>query len=156
MLNELFRLPATVNLAKLRASYAEVGNDIAANSTYALYTFSNGGVSNPPTSQPAPDSLGLGLKPERNRSLEIGTQWTLLNNRLSVDVTWYKSNIIHQYFSGIDLLIGTSTKGDINAGNIQNTGIEASASYQVFNNSKFNWTTTVNFSRNSKQDRRAV
>lgn len=148
VLNELFRLPAVVNLAKLRASYAVVGNDVAANSTYPLYTFSTGGVSNPPTSQPAPDSLGLGLKPERNKSLEIGTQWSLLNNRLSVDVTWYKSNIIHQYFSGIDLLIGTGTKGDINAGNIQNTGIEASASYQVFNNRKFNWTTTLNFSRN--------
>lgn len=148
ILNEMLRLPAVINMAKLRVSYAEVGNDIAANSTYPLYTFSVGGVSNPPTSQPAPDSLGLGLKPERNKSVEIGTQWNLFNNRLSVDITWYKSNIIHQYFSGVDLLIGTSTKGDINAGNIQNTGIEASASYQVFKNSRFSWTTTANFSRN--------
>lgn len=151
VLNDIFRLPAAVNLAKLRASYAVVGNDIAANSTFPLYTFTTGGVSTPPASRPAADSLNLGLKPERNKSIEIGTQWSLLNNRLSVDVTWYKSNIIHQYFSGMDLLTGTSTKGDINAGNIQNTGIEASVSYQVFNNSKFNWTSTVNFSRNKNR-----
>ena len=147
VLTELMRLPEAINFAKLRASYAIVGNDIAAFSTYPLYTF-NGGISNPPGSNPVTTIPGLELKPEKNKSFEIGTQWTMLHNRLSLDLTWYSSNITNQYFSGVTLLAGTSTKSDINAGRIKNTGVEVSASYKVYDTKAFNWTTTLNFSLN--------
>ena len=151
VLSDLLRLPAAVNFAKLRVSYAVVGNDVAAFSTYPLYTFNQGGIANPPSSQPVTTVPGLELKPEKNKSFEVGTQWTFLQNRLSLDLTYYKSNTTNQYFSGISLLVGTSTKADINAGNIRNTGIEASVSYKVINTKKFAWTTTVNLSHNKNK-----
>lgn len=151
VLSEMMNLPKAVNFAKIRASYAVVGNDIAAFSTYPLYTFNMGGTANPPNSNPVSTVPGLELKPEKNKSIEIGTQWAFLQNRLSFDFTWYKSNTTNQYFSGISLLVGTSTKSDINAGNIQNTGIEASLSYKVHTTKTFSWTSTLNFSHNKNK-----
>ncbi len=151
VLSELLQLPAIINFAKLRISYAVVGNDIAAFSTYPLYTFSNGGLANLPGSSPVNTVPGLELKPEKNKSFEIGTQWAFLQNRLSVDLTWYRSNTTNQYFSGVTLLAGTSTKSDINAGNIRNTGIEASVSYKVYSTSNFSWTSMLNFSHNQNK-----
>ncbi|NII29769.1 SusC/RagA family TonB-linked outer membrane protein [Pseudoflavitalea sp. X16] len=151
VLSELLKLPAVIDFAKLRISYAVVGNDVAAFSANPLYTFNMGGIANPPASYPVSTVPGLDLKPEKNKSFEIGTQWAFLHNRLTFDFTWYKSNTSNQYFSGISLLAGVTTKSDINAGNIENTGVEASLSYKVFNTKKFNWVTTVNFSHNKNK-----
>jgi TonB-linked SusC/RagA family outer membrane protein len=148
VLSDLFKLPAAVNFAKLRVSYAVVGNDVAAFSTYPLYTFNMGGIANPPASSPVTTVPGLQLKPEKNKSFEVGTQWSFVQNKFTVDLTYYRSNTTNQYFSGISLLVGTSTKADINAGNIRNTGFEASLSYKAVNTKKFTWTTTVNLSHN--------
>lgn len=147
VLSELMRLPAAVSFAKLRISYAQVGNDIAAFSTYPLYTF-NAGTANPPGSYPVTTVPGLELKPEKNKSFEIGTQWAFLKNRLSFDFTWYNSNITDQYFRGVTLLVGTGTAADINAGKIKNTGVEASLSYKIKESKAFGWTSTLNFSHN--------
>lgn len=151
VLSDIFNMPAAINFAKLRASYAVVGNDVAPFSAYPLYTFNMGGIANPPTSYPVTTIAGFDLKPEKNKSFEIGTQWSFLQSRLSFDFTYYKSNTTNQYFSGISLLAGTTTKSDINAGNIQNTGIEASLSYKVINTKKLTWTTTVNLSHNKNK-----
>ncbi|HEX7846442.1 MAG TPA: SusC/RagA family TonB-linked outer membrane protein [Chitinophagaceae bacterium] len=150
MLSELVDMPTGVNFAKLRISYAQVGNDIASFSTFPLYTF-NGGIANPPTSTPVTTVPGLELKPEKNKSFEIGTQWAFMQNRLSFDLTWYNSNITEQYFRGVTLLVGTGTASDINAGKINNTGIEASLSYKVKESKIFGWTTTLNFSHNKNK-----
>lgn len=153
VLSELLTLPKAINFAKLRVSYAQVGNDIAAFSTYPLYTFNMGGIANPPSSTPPSTSVypNLALKPETNKSFEVGAQLALLNNRLSVDFTWYKSNTYNQYFSGVNLQLTGTTKSDVNAGNIQNTGVEASVSYKVIQSKKISWTTTLNFSHNTNK-----
>ena len=148
ILSELLRLPEDVDFAKLRVSYAIVGNDIAPFSTNPLYSF-NAGVTIPPTSSPV-NIPGYFLKPEKNKALELGTQWGLLKNRLTMDITWYKSNISNQYFQGIAVPPGLGTGGyaDINSGNIQNSGVEIIASFNVIREKSFNWKTTVNFSHN--------
>ncbi len=152
VLNELLRLPSVVNFAKLNISYAIVGNDVAAFSTAPLYTF-NGGIANPPGSAPITTVPGLELKPEKNKSLEIGTQWNLFQKRLLVDLTWYKSNTINQYFGGVAVAPGLGSSGfaDLNGGNIQNKGIEVTVSYKLVNNQSLGWTTTLNFSKNSNK-----
>lgn len=151
VLSDILRMPSAINFAKLRVSYAVVGNDVAPFSTYPLYTFNMGGIANPPNSNPVTTVPGLQLKPEKNKSFEVGTQWSFLQSRLSLDLTYYRSNTTNQYFSGISLLVGTSTKSDINAGNIRNTGIEGSLSYKVINTKKVTWTTTLNMSHNKNR-----
>ena len=148
ILSELFHLPDPIDLAKLRLSYAIVGNDIAPFSTYPLFTLSSG-VANPPTSSPI-RVPGYFLQPEKNRSLEIGTEWIFFKNRLSLDMTWYKSNITNQYFQGIPVAPGLGAGGfaDINSGDIQNTGFEATVSGKIIDGRSFAWKTAVNFSFN--------
>lgn len=152
VLNEFLRLPRMFEYLRLRASYAVVGNDIAAFSTYPLYIFTQGNGT-PTGSGPVTSVPGLGLKPEKNKSLEIGLQWRAFYNRLQVDATWYRSNIVNQYFKGVALPPGVGSGGyaDINSGNIRNMGIEATFRYKVIENRSFEWTTAVNISHNSNK-----
>ena len=148
VLSELLQLPAAVDFSKIRVSYAQVGNDIAAYSSYPLYTFTTGTAA-APSNLPVTTVPGLGLKPETSKSFEIGTQWNFLKNRLSFDLTWYNSNTINQYFKGVNLAgVTTSTTVAVNAGKIRNTGIEASLSYKIKDSKEFRWTSTLNFSHN--------
>lgn len=150
-LHELFQLPQVLDYLRLRASYAVVGNDIAAFSSYPLYTFQAGSAT-PPTSAPV-TVPGKGLKPEKNRSLEIGLQWKTLDNRVQLDASWYRSNIVNQYFKGVALPPGLGSGGyaDINSGNIRNSGVEGSLRLSWLKSADFEWATTINASHNSNR-----
>ena len=152
VLNEMIKLPPLISFAKLRASYAIVGNDIAPFSTKPLNIFGNGGVAIPPTSSTI-TIPGYYLKPEKNRSIELGAQVVLRDGWMSFDFTWYKSNIINQYFKRVTVPPGLGTGGyaDINAGNIQNTGFEAIWSWKPLSSRRFNWQTTLNMSSNKNR-----
>ncbi|MBO9634677.1 MAG: SusC/RagA family TonB-linked outer membrane protein [Chitinophagaceae bacterium] len=152
VLNEIINMPLFIDYLRLRGSYAVVGNDIAAFSSYPLYTF-NMGNGTPPGSSPITSVPGLGLKPERNKSLEIGLQLKALDNKLQFDATWYRSNIVNQYFKGVALPPGVGSGGyaDINSGNIRNMGVELSLRYQVIQTKAFEWTTILNISHNSNK-----
>lgn len=151
VLNEMFLLPSTVDLAKLRIAWAIVGNDIAPFSTYPLYTFASG-TATPPFGSPL-NIPGYFLKPEKNSSLEIGMQCNLFDNRLLIDLTWYRSNITNQYFQRIAVPPGLGTGGfaDINAGNIRNSGIELIASGRIIKQENFNWDIMLNLSHNKNR-----
>lgn len=147
VISDMLKMPEAIDFAKLRVSYATVGHDVteyAQTSTIPQYTF-NGGLTVPPNSY-----AYLGVKPERNNTIEIGAQMSLLKNRLNLDVTWYKSNSKDQFFQAIDLQT-INTKTDINAGNIENKGIEASVSFRAVKTKSFTWTTALNFARNTNK-----
>lgn len=148
ILSDIFKMPSAVNFAKLSASYAVVGGDLLYYSTLPLYTFGQGGASTPPSSTPITEQPGFGLKPEMNKSFEIGTQWNLLDNKLGIDFTWYNTRISNQYFQAISTSFGVK---DINAGVIKNTGVELSLSYKVIDKKSVTWNTTLNFSRNRNE-----
>jgi TonB-linked SusC/RagA family outer membrane protein len=152
VMNEMLSLPLFIDYLRLRASYAVVGNDIAAFSSYPLYTFTMGNGT-PPGSAPVTAVPGLGLKPEKNRSIEIGLQFKSFQNRLQLDAAWYRSNIVNQYFKGVALPPGVGSGGyaDINSGNIRNMGIELSLRYQALQTRSFEWTTVLNASHNSNK-----
>ncbi|MBV7533731.1 SusC/RagA family TonB-linked outer membrane protein [Chitinophaga sp. sic0106] len=151
VLSRIFNLPQSIDYAKVRVSYAVVGNDIDPFRTRPLYTF-NAGISTPPVSNPI-HVAGYYLQPEKNKSLEIGTQWSILKNRLTLDVTGYKSNITNQFFQNIAVApgIGAGTSADVNGGNIQNTGVEVALSYGVIKTPVISWTTTLNYSYNQNK-----
>ncbi|HVI47800.1 MAG TPA: SusC/RagA family TonB-linked outer membrane protein [Chitinophaga sp.] len=151
VLSRIFNLPDLFDYAKVRVSYAVVGNDIDPFRTRPLYTF-NAGISTPPTSNPI-HVAGYYLQPEKNKSLEIGTQWSILKNRLSLDITVYKSNITNQFFQNITVApgLGAGTTADVNGGNIQNTGVEVALTFNVIKTHAINWSTTINYSYNQNK-----
>ncbi|MEL7160148.1 MAG: TonB-dependent receptor, partial [Bacteroidota bacterium] len=146
ILSDLTRLPDWISFAKLRGTWSEVGND--ADPYRLLNTFSvqqggtNGFIAQDPT-QNIPD-----LKPEITRSLEFGLDVRMFRGRFGVDLTYYKTNSLNQLF--LVPLPAPTGFGDqyINAGNIENRGIELTVNGRAIEQENFSWTTTLNFARN--------
>ena len=90
----------------------------------------------------------LNLKPMRAREFEFGLEARMFDNRIRLDVAWYKKNTFNQILNlGAPAESGTPSR-QINAGNIQNQGIEAVVSATIVRKKNFEYTTTVNFTRN--------
>jgi len=88
------------------------------------------------------------LRPELLQELEFGFEGKLLNNRLSVDFTYYNRNSKDQILSR-DLDPSTGfTVTSINAGSVRNKGIEMQLGYTVLRNKDWNWQIDVNYFQN--------
>lgn len=137
-----------LSYAKLRASYAQVGGTANA---YALQgTF---GASDPFSGSPSlsyTNTLApLGLKPQSKNSIEFGADLKFFNNRLSLDATYYKENTENQIINiDISRTTGFNTK-TINAGNIQNEGVELVMNVTPIQKKDFSWDITLNWATNT-------
>ncbi|MBN9383819.1 MAG: SusC/RagA family TonB-linked outer membrane protein [Chitinophagaceae bacterium] len=147
ILSQLVRLPEVVTFAKVRASYAEVGNaPLAYQSNPARFTVGPGGFPIFNNTSPFTD-----LEPERTKSFEVGTAWRFLDDRLSLDLTYYNT---HTHNQTIQIQLGQASyydNGYLRAGNIENQGIELMLNYQVMRTEKFRWNTGINYSFNKNK-----
>lgn len=151
VLSELIEMPEWFTFAKIRASYAEVGNDLEPYMLYNSYTVNKDfwGTPTISTNKILYDSSVLS---ELVKSYEAGIDLRLFNNRLRLDAAVYKTNAMRQLLrlpmdetSGYNFRI-------INAGNIENKGIEISLGMGLLNNPNgLNWDASVNFSKNKNQ-----
>jgi hypothetical protein len=73
------------------------------------------------------------------------------NNRLNVDVTYYKTNTTNQFFKVAASQASLNKQYAINAGDIQNQGVEALVSLDAIRNDDFKWTTSINFTYNKNK-----
>ena len=130
---------------KARLSYSEVGNDPEPFLTNPTYQITMGNV-NIATRRPNAD-----LQPERTKSWEIGLNTYWFNNRLKIDATYYQSRTYNQFFENtLSTATGYSSE-IINAGQVNNQGIELAASWdQTFANG-FNWRTYMTYSHNENK-----
>lgn len=151
LIHETFRdkLPEWISFAKVRGSWAQVGNDTDAytiNSAYSLYGIDNTyGLTVPST------SYSNNLKPERKNSWELGLDWRVLNNRIGVDLTYYKENTKNQIMSiSVPSESGLS-KQLINAGNIQNQGVEIALNTTPFENKDWTWDLNFTYTKNNSK-----
>lgn len=143
------QMPNWFSFGKLRASYAQVGNDLA---PYQLYnTFNIGKDPNGNTTAGRNTVLlDPSVRSELIKSLELGTELKFLQGRIGLDFSYYKTNATRQLIDlPMDALSGYTAK-KVNAGDIQNTGIELVIDGRVLGKSNgLNWTTSFNYSRNN-------
>ena len=144
------KMPKWFTFGKIRASYAEVGNDMDPYQLYNLYstsTDSHAGL----TAQSGSTLYNKNVKNELIKSWEVGLELKFLNNRLGLDFAWYKSNATNQLMNlPMNSLSGYSSK-KINAGDIQNTGVELMAYATPIRTKDFEWTINYNISHNSNK-----
>ncbi|SHN34933.1 SusC/RagA family TonB-linked outer membrane protein [Mucilaginibacter sp. OK098] len=149
ILNQMTELPQVISYAKIRGSYAQVGNTVQ--------QYASNPVNNAADPNNAPSSNGVtlsnrppypALKPEKTKSLELGADLRFLNDKLSFSFTYYKSNTYNQSIPVTPPAPSGYGAGYVNAGNIQNQGIEFTLGYNLVTSSDFNWNTTINGSRN--------
>ena len=141
-------LPSWLSYGKLRVSYAQVGNDLPPYQLYNTYGIGKDPNGNTVASR-NPVLLDPNVQSELIKSLEIGTELRVLKNRIGLDFSWYKANATMQLIDlPMDPQSGYSAK-KINAGDIQNTGIEIMLDGRILNNpSTLNWNIAVNYSKN--------
>ena len=135
---------------KLRGSYAEVGGTADA---YALLgTYSSAQPFNSQASLGYTATIPpLGLKPQRKKSTEAGIEMKFFKNRFGFDAGFYKENTINQIMNiAISRTTGFSSK-TINAGNLQNMGVEITLNASPVQRPNFSWDVFVNWSKNENK-----
>ncbi len=150
ILTDILEVPSTsiLSFAKLRAGWAQVGNDTNPYRLQSSYVFDSPWGNNLVVheSSTLPNTE---LKPEQQTSYEFGTDLRFMNDRLGIDATYYYNSSENQIL-GIRLPHTTGyTARVINGGEITNRGVELmlSATPVTLNNG-FEWRTFVNFTRN--------
>ncbi len=140
-----------LSFLKLRASWAEVGND--ADPFQLATTFAG----NPNKFDGLPQfSLGNSLlepnlKPEITRSTEFGVEVGVLDGRASLDLTLYDKETRNQiYLVPVSPTSGYSQKL-LNAGTMANSGFEALVTVTPVQLTNFTWTAQANYSRNKNE-----
>jgi TonB-linked SusC/RagA family outer membrane protein len=149
VLSDMIKLPSFIQFAKIRASFAQVGNDIAPYvSRPARFTLQTiAGVTRVAFNKGAPYP-GVYLEPENNQSFETGTELHFLNGRVLLDVTYYKNNNYRQYMEVPAPPGSRYLTYYINLGNIQNEGWECMLTTLPVSTKHTTWTSTINFAHN--------
>lgn len=148
-------MPSWLTFGKIRASLAYVGNAgvAGAYSTGAGYSpgniIDNNGNSVPVASQINGNvKPNYNLKPQRQRAIELGTHLGFAGDLVNFDFTWYKTNTFNQLLQ----LPGVTETGYntlyINAGNIQNQGIEATLEVKPIQTKNWGLDISVNVGHN--------
>ena len=136
---------------KLRANYAEVGNDAPWGSVFDVYDkptgITSGTATVPYFSLPNIKNNGQ-LKSERTKSFEVGIEASFLNDRVGFDVTAYKTNTLDQILPVFITSATGYTQRYVNSGEMQNKGIEVSAYVTPVKTQDFSWTLNANFTVN--------
>jgi TonB-linked SusC/RagA family outer membrane protein len=137
---------------KLRGSWARVGSDA---DPYQLQTLYNGNSAkfNGSALYTLDDkSANAGLKPEQTTGKEGGVEFSLYDDRITFDGSYYSKATRNQI---IPLTIAPATgftQTVINAGQISNRGWEASVTAKPIKmRNGFQWTTTVNYNQNKSR-----
>lgn len=155
--SELIKRGDILPYGKVRLSFAQVGSDTDPYQLGLVYTKSKftypgytiGFIDN--TTIP-----NKNLKPTRTNSFEVGFETKFFNNRIGIDFTYY-NQISKDQIMG---MAGSWATGYpyrlINAGEIQNQGIEIALNTRPLIIGDFSWDLGINFSKNNNKVRKLV
>ena len=139
-----------LSFAKFRLGWAQVGNDTDPYQLYKVYEALpaiNGNIA-----YTLPSQLNnLNLKPEITSSVETGLQLQFFRNLIGLDITYYDNTSRNQIISlPTSDAFGYASKL-INAGKINNRGVEITLTANPVQTKTFEWNSVVNFSKNSNK-----
>lgn len=146
--SDLLHLQSDVfTYGKIRGGWAEVGADADPYQLRNIYNFSLPFNSNPQLTTSGV-FLNPNLKSETTRSTELGLEAGFFKSRVKLDVSVYNTNSYNQILT-VDV---SPTSGYnqqlLNAGKINNKGIEVQLGLDVIRTSAFNWNIGVNYAAN--------
>lgn len=155
--SELAKLDNIMPYGKLRMSWAQVGSDTDPYQLGLVYTKSKftypgytiGYINN----NTIPNQK---LKPTKTNSFEIGLEMKFLKNRVGLDFTYYTQNSRNQILGMASSWTTGYTSRLINAGEIENRGIEIGLNTRPVQVKDFSWDLNLNFSKNSNKVKKLV
>lgn len=150
VITDLLNLQSNIlTFGKIRASWAQVGNDALAyqlNQTYRSSSAWDGSTPEYYENTTIPNS---GLKPEITTGIELGIDLRFLRGKLGLDMTYYDQSSKNQIL-GVEISKATGYNSRIlNAGEITNKGLEIMLTGTPIKTiSGFTWEVGFNFARN--------
>ena len=137
---------------KVCASWAKVGNDTSPYMLRPTYEMALNSFGQYPMASISGDVIpNKNLKPTMTNSIELGFELKFLKNRLGLDFTYYNQNSKDQilrmntsYASGYRYQL-------INAGDIENRGVEVVLNTRPIEMKDFSWDLNLNFAKNSNK-----
>ena len=149
--SDIFNMPEWVSFAKVRAAYAEVGNDTDAYRLRSFYQNETPFDGSTPILTESSLIPNADLKPEITGSYEFGLDLRFFQSRVNLDLTYYDSATKNQIINiSTDIASGYSSQL-INAGEVRNYGFEAIANFVPVLTDNFKWSSTFNFATNKSE-----
>lgn len=147
ILSNTVELPKVISFAKLRANWAQVGNDTDPYQTSAAFVAQTAYNSQPTFS--ASDLLANSdLLPERTTSYEVGADVRFFNNKLRFDATYYQAVTRNQIIALPVAISSGASQQIVNGGVVNTSGLEILLDAQAYKNNNFQWNVGLNFSHN--------
>lgn len=151
VLSEAFNWKSDVlDFLKLRGGWSEVGSDADPYQLATVYDFQTAYDGNPIQTS-AKKKLNPDLKPETTRSTELGLELSLWKNRVHLDLGYYNTNSINQILEIKTSASSGYTSQLINAGKINNSGIEIQLGLVPVQLPGFKWNVDLNYSMNKSK-----
>jgi TonB-linked SusC/RagA family outer membrane protein len=139
-------IPPAISFLKVSGNWAEVGNGGQPQLLNPTLTYDQGagnGSIQRSSTYPIPT-----LKPEIVKGYEFGLEAKFIHDRVGFAATYYHSNAIHQLLT-IDVPVATGYANEyINAGNLENHGVEVTINATPIKTRDFSWDLSGNFSLN--------
>lgn len=151
--SDAFNLKGGVmNYGKLRLSLAQVAREPSAYQLLTTYSINPQGGAYIPNSGGLFDYASLSdrlqnanLKPEITKEIEAGLELQFLRNRIGVDLTFFKKNSFDQIISVSSPRSTGFSSRVINAGEIENKGIELGLTLIPVRSKNVTWNNAFNF-----------
>ncbi|HEY9195779.1 MAG TPA: SusC/RagA family TonB-linked outer membrane protein [Mucilaginibacter sp.] len=151
ILSDAVKLPQFFTLAKLRASWAQVGG--GAPDPYVInLTYSNVPSAGQPLQNVTSNNItNSGLKPYTSTTTEAGIELQMLQNRLGFDLTVYDRKTTNDIVN--TAISSTSGYNNVilNVGEVRNKGIEVALNGSPIKSKDFNWNVNYNIAYNDNK-----
>ena len=140
---------------KVRASWAKVGHDTWPYLLQLMYEMAPNNFGKYPMASIANEVLpNKKLKPTMTNSVELGFELKFLNNRIGLDVTYYNQHSRDQILR-MNTAHGSGYRFKmVNAGDIENRGIEIVLNTRPIDLQDFSWDLNMNFAKNKNKVRK--
>lgn len=140
-----------LNFTKVRASWAQVGNDTDPYQIANTYSLDAQGYLGRTTLYREPTLYDPNIKPEQVSTIEFGLEWKMFNNRLFGDVTYYEIKS-EDLIWGVGISENTGYKFfNTNVGEMTNKGIEILIGGTPVKTPDFSWDISVNMAHNKNE-----
>lgn len=140
---------SAINQLKLRSAYGQTGGLPEFGATFSALNSVNigGGLG----STIATRGVDPDLDPERAKEIEIGSDLSLLDNRISLEMTYYRKTVEDIILDRENPVSTGITTIATNAGTLQNEGLEVGLSVFPVRGQNFSWFTRTLFWRNQSE-----
>lgn len=149
VVSDLVTMPTAISYLKLRSSWSRVSEGRIGTYPYSHIAAYENGVkwNGTPSLYYGNSNLNPSIRPETSDTWEAGLEFSLINNRLGFDVTYYQARDYNN-ITNIPVSLASGYTSRLENGNVyQRKGVEIVTRATPVQESDFRWDVTANFSQ---------